>query len=62
MAVLAYLVARLKEPSTYAGLAALLGFAGVHLAPEAMTGIITFLTAAAALVAVLVPDINNPAK
>jgi hypothetical protein len=61
MTILAYIVSRLKEPSTYAGLATLLGIVGVNLAPEALQSIIAVLTAAAGLVAVLVPDLNKPA-
>lgn len=60
MAILAYLVARLKEPSTYAGLAVLLGMFGVKLAPEALTSIITVVSAIAGALAVLVPDLNKP--
>lgn len=60
MSVLAYIVNRMKEPSTYAGLAALLGVVGVKMAPEAMQAIITVLTAIAGAVAVFVPDLNKP--
>jgi hypothetical protein len=61
MSILSYLVNRLKEPSTYAGLAALLGVVGVKMAPEAMQAIITVLTAIAGAIAVFVPDLNKPA-
>lgn len=61
MAILAYIVNRLKEPSTYAGLAVLLGIVGVKLAPEALQSIIGVLTAVAGAVAVLVPDLNKSA-
>lgn len=61
MAIIAYLIGRLKEPSTYAGLAALLGLVGVKLAPESMSAIIQVLTAIAGAVAVFVPDLNKPA-
>ena len=60
MAILAYIINRLKEPSTYAGLASLLGLVGVKLAPESMTAIITFATALAGAIAVFVPDLNKP--
>lgn len=60
MSIVAYIVNRLKEPSTYAGLAALLGVVGVKMAPEAMQAIITVLTAIAGAVAVFVPDLNKP--
>jgi len=60
MSILAYLVNRLKEPSTYAGLATVLGVVGVKMAPEAMQAIITVLTAVAGAIAVFVPDLNKP--
>lgn len=62
MSILSYLVSRLKEPSTYAGLASLLGLVGVNLAPESLTAIISVATAIAAAVAVFVPDLNKPAS
>lgn len=61
MAILAYIVNRMKEPSTYAGLASILGLVGVNLAPESLTAIISVATAIAAAVAVFVPDLNKPA-
>ncbi len=61
MSILAYIVNRLKEPSTYAGLAALLGVVGVKMAPESLQAIVTVLTALAGAIAVLVPDLNKPA-
>jgi hypothetical protein len=60
MAILAYIINRMKEPSTYAGLASILGLVGVNLAPESLTAIISVLTAVAAAVAVFVPDLNKP--
>jgi hypothetical protein len=60
-AILSYLIARLKEPSSYAGLASLLGLVGIQLAPEAMQFIIQVMTGIAALIAVFVPDLNKPA-
>lgn len=62
MAILAYIVNRLKEPSTYAGLASIFGLVGVNLAPEAWSAIIAVLTAIAGAVAVFVPDLNKPAE
>jgi hypothetical protein len=62
MGILAYLVARLKEPSTYAGLASLLGLVGINLAPEHLTAIISIATAIAAGIAVFVPDLSKPAE
>jgi len=60
-AILSYIIARLKEPSSYAGLASLLGLVGIQLAPEAMQFIIQVMTGLAALIAVFVPDLNKPA-
>lgn len=60
MSIVAYIVNRLKEPSTYAGLAALLGVVGVKIAPDQLTSIITVLTAIAGAIAVFVPDLNKP--
>lgn len=42
---------RLREPSTYAGLAVLLGLFGVQVAPEAMTAGVQVISGAAALAA-----------
>jgi hypothetical protein len=51
-----YLLARLREPSTYAGLAALLAAFGVTIAPEKMTAIVSLATALAGAAAVFLPD------
>lgn len=59
MSILAYIIARLKEPSTYAGLSVLLGIVGVKLAPEALTAIISVVSTVAAAIAVFVPDLNK---
>jgi hypothetical protein len=61
MAILAYLVARLKEPSTYAGLASLIGIIGLKIAPEQFQAIVTVATAVAGAIAVFVPDLNKSA-
>lgn len=53
---MAAILARLKEPSTWAGVSALLGLFGVHMVPEVWTGIVGVLTAAAALAAVFMPE------
>lgn len=50
------LLARLREPSTYAGLGVILGLFGVNLAPEALQGIIQVLTGAAAVAAVCLAE------
>lgn len=59
MKVLAYIVGRLKEPSSYAGLAALLGLAGIHLAPDALQAIIGILVAVAGGAAIVIPDASK---
>jgi hypothetical protein len=51
-----FVLSRLKEPSTYAGLSVLLSLAGVNLAPEQATAIVTAATALAGAVAVFVPE------
>lgn len=51
-----YLIDRLKEPSSYAGLAALLGVIGIKIAPEAWTAVVTLATAVAGLAAVFLKD------
>jgi hypothetical protein len=53
------ILSRLKEPSTYAGLSVLLGLAGVHLAPEQASAIISAATAAAGLASVFIPERGN---
>ena len=51
-----FVLSRLKEPSTYAGLSVLLSLVGVNLAPEQASAIITTATALAGAVAVFVPE------
>ncbi len=46
------LLARMREPSTYAGLAVLLGLFGVQMAPETMTAVVQTVSGAAALAAI----------
>lgn len=50
---------RLKEPSTHAGLAVLLGLVGVPHAPEIMGGAMQIATGLFGLVAVLMPERMN---
>ena len=50
------ILARLREPSTYAGLAVLLGMFGVQIAPEMMTGIVQTVSGAAAVAAMVVAE------
>jgi len=54
--LLNYLLARAKEPSSYAGLAGLLGMAGVTLAPDEWQAIVGVLTAGASLLAIILPE------
>lgn len=54
--VLTYLAARLKEPSSWAGIAGLLTAGGVAVAPEQWGAIVTVGTGLAGLAAVLVPE------
>ena len=60
MSFLSYVINRMKEPSTYAGLAALLGVVGLKVAPDQLNALITVLTALAGAIAVFVPDMNKP--
>lgn len=53
---MSYLIERLKEPSSYAGFAALLGIVGVKFAPDQFQAIVTLLTAAAGVAAVFMKD------
>lgn len=56
MTLLTFLIARLKEPSSYAGLGTLLVAAGVHINDSALQSLIQVLVSVAGLVAVLVPE------
>jgi hypothetical protein len=56
--MLQYLLARAKEPSSYAGLATLLGMAGVTIAPAEWQAIVGVLTAIAGLLAILLPELG----
>jgi hypothetical protein len=56
MTFLAFLAARLKEPSSYAGLGAVLGAAGVHADDAVLQAVIQVLISLAGLVAVLMPE------
>lgn len=53
-----YLLARAKEPSSYAGLATLLGMMGVSIAPVEWQAIVGALTAIAGLLAVVLPELG----
>ena len=54
--MLSYLLARAKEPSSYAGLAGLFGMAGVTVAPAEWQAIVGVLTAVASLLAIVLPE------
>jgi hypothetical protein len=61
MNLLTFLVARLKEPSTYAGLGAILAAAGLHPSEALLSSGINAAVALAGLAAVLVPEKSGPA-
>jgi hypothetical protein len=50
------ILARLREPSTYAGLSVLLGVFGVNVAPEAFQAAVQAVTGLAALAAILLRE------
>ena len=52
----AVIVKRLREPSTYAGVAALIGALGVPLAPEAAQTVVAVGSAVTALLAIWLPE------
>jgi len=58
--MLSYILARAKEPSSYAGLATLLGIAGVSVAPNEWQAIVGVFTAAASLLAIVLPELGAP--
>jgi hypothetical protein len=51
-----YLINRLKEPSTYAGLAALLAAFGVSIDPGMLQAVVAVATAIAGLASILVGE------
>jgi len=59
MNLLAFVLMRLREPSTYAGLGALLTAAGVHLSDQVLDALISAAVAVAGLAAVLLPEAGN---
>jgi hypothetical protein len=59
--LVAYLLARLREPSTYAGLGGLFAAFGLHPNAEVIGAIVNAAVAAAGLAAVLIPEArHNP--
>ncbi len=51
-----FALARLAEPSTYAGLGALLAAAGVHVDNSTLQSVVQLFVAIAGLAAVLMPE------
>jgi hypothetical protein len=56
MKLLGFVLARLAEPSTYAGLGALLAAGGVQIDGIILRAVIQLLVASAGLAAVLLPE------
>jgi hypothetical protein len=56
MGLLPFLLARLKEPSTYAGLGSILAAAGLHPSAAALSSTTNVAVALAGLAAVLLPE------
>jgi hypothetical protein len=56
MALIMFLLARLKEPSTYAGLGAILAAAGLHPNEAVLDAAVNAAVALAGLAAVLIPE------
>lgn len=54
-----YIGARMREPSTYTGLAVLLGLAGLHLTPDVGKALVELLMAAGALIGVVLPETGS---
>jgi len=54
--VLQFLLARAKEPSSYAGLATLLTAAGIHYSTDLFNAAVAVAVAVAGLVAILLPE------
>jgi hypothetical protein len=56
MQMLAYLLARFSEPSSYAGLGAVLALAGWNLADPTLAAVAQFLAAGCALLALILKE------
>jgi hypothetical protein len=61
MNLLSFLLARLKEPSTYAGLGALLAAAGIHVPDATLNAAVSAAMALSGFAAVLMPELKRPA-
>jgi hypothetical protein len=58
--MLAFLLQRLKEPSTYAGLAGLLAAAGIHVPDATLAAAVSAAVAVAGLAAAVLPEHKGP--
>ncbi len=56
MNLLSFVVARSKEPSSYAGVGALLAAAGIHVDDSIVQAAIQVMVSVAGLIAVLLPE------
>lgn len=56
MSLLAFLVVRLREPSTYAGLGALLAVLGIHFGDVVLQAVVQVVVSIAGPAAVLMPE------
>lgn len=54
--VLKFILGRLKEPSTYRGIALILTAAGINIAPELMTEIVSVGMGTAGIIGVVTKD------
>lgn len=62
MNIIMFLLARLKEPSTYAGLGALLAAAGYHIPDATLNAAISVVVAVAGLAAIVIPEFAGKPK
>ena len=58
--MLQFILARAKEPSTYAGVATLLTAAGISFSPDLVNAAVAVAVALAGLAAVLLPEKKAP--
>jgi hypothetical protein len=57
--LLAFVLARLREPSTYAGAGAVLAAAGIHVPDATLNAAVSAIVAIAGLAAVLLPEAKH---
>lgn len=60
MPLVAFLLARLREPSTYAGIGAVIAAAGINIPASTWTAMVQATIALAGLAAVLIPEGKAP--